>query len=153
LSVIITRHEEPKMYTKKALSFVFALATIGLVSMSQAAIADEGIDEIIVKAPVVQHQVDRTANGIKIDVIEVTAAVSFADLDLSKNADVQELMARIKDSANESCEELSEMFPLDMDRSAIQDCAIETSADTQRQLRAAIDAANPYVESATRSVR
>ena len=48
-----------------------------------------------------QHIPVSTDSGIKVDLIEVNARVSYADLDLKKNADITKLMTRIETSAKE----------------------------------------------------
>ena len=121
-----------------------ALATSGLFLMSNSAIAQEtdAMEEIVVRAPVVHREVETLPNGIKVDVVEVLARISYADLDLTMYKDVMTLETRIESRANESCEHLAGMFPLDMDKRAIQRCASESVADTRKQMKAAIEKAN-----------
>ena len=136
------------MNQRQVFSFVpaafLALATSGLFLMSNSAIAQEtdAMEEIVVRAPVVHREVETLPNGIKVDVVEVLARISYADLDLTMYKDVMTLETRIESRANESCEHLAGMFPLDMDKRAIQRCASESVADTRKQMKAAIEKAN-----------
>ena len=122
-----------------------ALAATGLVITIDPAIAqqaDEEIEEIVIEAPIVRRQVGGSASiGAKFEVIKLTRQVSFADLDLSKQADVTELEARIGTTAKESCEKLSSMFPADpWDRQEIQRCTKQVVGNTEEQVQAAIAA-------------
>ena len=124
-----------------------ALAATGLVINPDPAIAqqaaEEIMEEIVVEAPIVRRQVGRTAIGAKIEVIELKRRVGYADLDLSKDADVAKLKARIKTTAKESCEQLSDMFPLDpSDRREIQSCTDQAVDGAEEQVQAAIAAAS-----------
>jgi len=122
-----------------------AFATTGLVIKSDLAIAQqaaEEIEEIVVEAPVNRHQVGGPAIlGARIEVIELNQRVSYADLDLSKQADVSELETRIKITAKESCEQLSDMFPTNRWSSLeIQRCTNQVVGGTEDQVQAAIAA-------------
>jgi UrcA family protein len=137
------------MNQRQVFSFVpatfLALATSGLFLMSNSAIAQETNDEmeeIVVRAPVVHREAETLPNGMKVDVVQVLARISYADLDLTRYKDVMTLETRIKSRANESCEQLAGIFPLDMDMRAIQRCASESVADTRKQMKVAIERAN-----------
>ncbi|MDH3339590.1 MAG: hypothetical protein OEM76_17425, partial [Gammaproteobacteria bacterium] len=70
---------------------LLALAATGLVIKTDPAIAQqaaEDIEKIVVEAPMVRRQAGQTNIGAKIEVIELRRRVSYADLDLSKYADV-----------------------------------------------------------------
>jgi len=124
-----------------------ALAATGFVIKTDPAIAqqatEEILEEIVVGAPIVRRQVGRTAIGAEIEVIELRRRVSYADLDLSKDADVTALKARIETTAKESCEQLSDMFPLDQsERREIQSCTNQAVDSTEEKVQAAIAAAS-----------
>ena len=139
------------MNPKLTFSFVsgafLAFAATGLVINPDPAIAqqaaEEVIEEIVVEAPIVRRRVGRTTSGVPIEVIELRRRVSYADLDLSKYADVTELKTRIETTAKESCERLSDMFPLDpSDRLEIRRCTNEAVDSTEEEVQAAIAAAS-----------
>ena len=125
-----------------------ALAATGFVIKTDPAIAqqaaEEITEEIVVEAPFVRRQVGRSATtGAEIEVIELRRRVSYADLDLSKDADVTALKARIETTAKESCEKLSDMFPFrPSDRREIQRCTNQTVDGTEEKVQAAIAAAS-----------
>lgn len=125
---------------------LFALAATGLFIKTDPAIAQqtaEEVDEIVVEVPMVRRQVERTTSGAKVEAIELRRGVSYADLDLSKYADVTELKTRIETTAKESCVELSDMFPTDRwDRGEIRRCTNQAVDGTEEQVHAAIAAAS-----------
>lgn len=126
---------------------LLALAATGLFIKTDPAIAQqvaEEMEEIVVEAPIVRRQVGRSASGAKIEVIELRRRLSFADLDLSKDADVTELKTRIETTAKESCEKLDDMFPF-AEPSGVQgirSCTDKAVAGTEEQVQAAIAAAS-----------
>ena len=139
------------MNAKLTFAFVpaalLALAATGLVTKTEPAMAQqaaEQIEEIIVQAPFVRREVGKSGtSGAKIEVVELRRRVSYADLDLSMEADVTELETRIETIAKEACDQLSEMFPLSkMDRVEKGRCIKGAIADTEVQVEAAIAAAN-----------
>jgi UrcA family protein len=147
---------ELKMNQRKVFAFVpaafLALATSGLFLMSNFAIAqeaDEAMEEIVVRAPVAHREAETLPNGMKVDVVQVLARISYADLDLTRYKDVMALEARIESRASESCEHLAGMFPLDMDKRAIRLCASESIADTRKQMKSAIEEANTSMAGVT----
>jgi UrcA family protein len=120
---------------------LLALAATGLFIKTDPAIAQqtaEEMEEIVIEAPIVHRQVGRTSSGAKIEVIELKRRVSYADLDLSKSADVTELNTRIETTAKESCEKLDDMFPFSGEE--IQSCTEKAVAGTEEQVQAAIAA-------------
>ena len=124
-----------------------ALAATGFVIKTDPAIAqqatEEILEEIVVEVPIVRRQVRRTAIGAEIEVIELRRRVSYADLDLSKDADVTALKARIETTAKESCEQLSDMSTFDQsDRREIQSCTNQAVDSTEEKVQAAIAAAS-----------
>lgn len=115
-------------------------AGLGIVGMtvtpaiSQQA-EEEIMEEIVVEAPIVRREAGR---------IEMSRRVSYADLDLSKRADVTELEARIKTMAKDICEKLDEMFPIGRRAThggEVQQCTRKAIKGTEEQVEAAITAA------------
>jgi UrcA family protein len=124
-----------------------ALTATGLVINTDLAVAQQGsgeTEEVVVIAPVERHQVVGRSGttGAPMELIELRRQVSYADLDLSKSADVTELETRIEASAKESCEKLSRMFPTTpSDWREIQSCTKKAINSAEEAKKAAIAAA------------
>jgi UrcA family protein len=90
---------------------------LGGLAVSDYALAQssESSDEAIVVAPSIITSYTKTVigNGDRgvYDVHTLTKEVSYADLDLSKPADADRFVQRIKDTAKRSCDELKAKFP------------------------------------------
>jgi len=102
------------------------------------------IEEIVVvRAPIERRTVEPAAPGRpKTEVIELSRQVSFADLDLSRHKDVEQLRGRIQETAERTCERLNQMFPVT--REGVQGtarCVKRAVAHAEKQLEAAIEAA------------
>ena len=97
----------------------------------------------MVTAPTERRMVGRTAAGARVEIIELRRRVSYANLDLTKHADVTELKARIETVAKESCEKLDEMFPFiePTGRDEIRRCTKRAINGTEAELQATIAAA------------
>ncbi len=112
----------------------------GTVTAQQ--VAGEMEEVVVIEAPIVRKWTERGRYGGKVEVIELRRRVSYADLDLAKHADVTTLETRIEDTAKESCETLSDMFPLDpMDKTELRSCTKKAVNGTKEQVKAAIKAA------------
>jgi UrcA family protein len=99
-------------------------------------VADPG-ETIVVEAPIVR----RTAEGrplpfgTRSEIVELSRTVSFADLDLSKQADVAELKERIEAVARENCDKLSTMFrEADADHRDLRRCEQQAIERAQAKL-------------------
>ena len=93
-----------------------AVAATGFVLQPGSAVAQqdsEVMEVVVIGAPITVRQVGQTNIGAKIELIEIKRRVSYADLDLSKHADVIELEGRVETVSKESCKKLSAMYPLD----------------------------------------
>ena len=122
---------------------ILALAATGLVFKTGPAVAqqaNEVMEEVVVEAPITVRQVGRTNFGAKIELIELKRRVNYADLDLSKHADVIELETRVETISKESCEKLSAMYPLDSATERWR-CIKKTINSAEEQVQAAIVAA------------
>ena len=123
---------------------ILALAATGLVFKTGPAVAqqaNEVMEEIVVEAPISARQVGRSSTtGARIELIELKRRVSYADLDLSKHADVIELETRVETIAKESCEKLSAMYPLDSATEGRR-CVKKAINSAEEQVQAAIVAA------------
>ena len=127
-------------------AIVLAFATTVLVINSDLAVARQAgdeIEEIIVRAPlsIERHEVKGVSSSatVKTEIVELKRLVSFADLDLSRDEDVNELEKRIEVVAKDSCKKLSEMFPLDRsDIVELQRCTKHAIESTLEQNELAI---------------
>ncbi len=123
---------------------ILALAATGLVLKADPAVAQqvsEAMDEVVVQAPITVRQVGRSSIfGARIELIELKRRVRYADLDLSKHADVIELETRVETVAKESCKKLSAMYPLDSATEG-QRCIKKAINSAEEQVQAAIVAA------------
>ena len=128
--------------TNRTLSL--ALAVTGLVFGASLAVAQQVTEEIIVRAPIERTDVRSISTSVaKVEIIELKRLVSIADLDLTKYADVNELDSRIDAIAKESCQHLSDMFPLDRsDPAEMKRCMKKAVASAKGQREEAIAAAN-----------
>jgi UrcA family protein len=74
-------------------------------------------EELIIRAPdVVRRALPRSGPGAppgltNPEIISLTRAVSYSDLDLSRASDVQELQRRIGNTARDVCQELVRRYP------------------------------------------
>lgn len=108
---------------------------------------DSGADVIeeivVVRAPIERRTVETSGPGRpETEIIELSRQVSFADLDLTRHMDVEQLRGRIRETAERACERLNEMFPVT--REGVQGtarCVKRAVADAEKQLEAAIEAA------------
>ena len=104
-------------------------------------VAGEMEEVVVVEAPIMRSWTERGRYGGKVEVIELTRRVNYADLDLSKQADIATLETRIEATAKASCEALSDMFPLDpSDTTEILSCTKKAVNGTKKQVQAAIEA-------------
>lgn len=122
-----------------------ALAATGLFIEADLAVAQqasEEIEEIAIRAPIERHEVrHESVTPLKTEIIELKQRVSFAGLDLTKHADVNELDTRIEAVAKESCEKLSDMFPLNRSGLAeMRRCTKNAIASAENQKGLAIAA-------------
>jgi len=127
---------------------VLAFAATGFVGNSSLAVADQVsnvVEEIIVRAPtrVERHEFRgvTSTSMARTEIVELNRVVSYDDLDLSSDADVMMLEQRIETVAKDSCEKLSDMFPLDpSNKSELRKCmneAIESAFEAKERAIAA----------------
>ena len=136
---------------KKTFLVYFAtFLAMGLVIQTGPAVAQQANEEpeevVVVGAPIERHfEGGRSAIGAEIEIIELTRQVSYADLDLSKYADVGVMEQRIETIAKESCIQLNDMFRLEdpaSHRSAISHCTKIAVNGAKEELHLAIASAN-----------
>jgi len=121
-----------------------ALAVMGFFFAANLTADQQVAEEIIIKAPFERIEIKRApGSSLDSEIVELQRQVSIADLDLSKYVDVNELDSRISSVAKESCQKLSDMFPLDRsDPAEIMRCTKSAIASTREQKEMAIAAAN-----------
>lgn len=125
-----------------------ALITAGLAVKSRPAHAQAADDPpsrvmeeiVVVASPYVRRRVETTdSTGRTTETLTLKRHISYADLDLSKYADVSELRKRIEVNAKEACEELDELYPIPRwDKTDMQDCINRAISSANDGLEAAI---------------
>ncbi len=106
------------------------------VAADETAVA-EPADTIVVQAPIVRRipAGPPLSGGTQSEIIELSRTVNFADLDLSKEADVAELAQRIESVAADNCEKLSRMFrSADADHRDLRRCTRQAIEHAHAQL-------------------
>ncbi|WP_405240065.1 UrcA family protein [Lentisalinibacter orientalis] len=131
--------------TLSALLPAAAVLATGAVVTPAHAQGDETevIEEIVVvRAPIERRTVEPAGPGQpKTEVIELSRQVSFADLDLTRHKDVEQLRGRIQETAERACERLNQMFPVTRDGvQGTARCVKRAVADAEKQLETAIEA-------------
>lgn len=123
-----------------------ALALTASSFGANLAIAQEEIERIIIRAPYGRIEVKKETGvnlGVKTEIIELKRLVNIDDLDLTKYADVAELNRRIESVSEESCQKLSDMFPLEpSDPAELHRCKRNAIASAKKQTEQAIAAVN-----------
>jgi UrcA family protein len=115
-----------------------AMGTIGAAALAQQPRETQRIiDEIRVEAPRMVHT-EQLPRG-RGQQVSLAYQVTFADLDLTRSADVRELESRISTAATEICGQLETLHPLG-DPSA-SDCAHRATEAAMIDVRSAVDAA------------
>ena len=120
---------------RKNLNISLVLAFAGLFVAADLAVAQQVTEEIIVRAPIERAEARiPIGSSVNTKTIELNRYVSIADLDLTSNEDVEKFDARISAIAKESCEKLSEMFPLDRsDLTEVNRCMEKAIANANKQ--------------------
>jgi UrcA family protein len=117
-----------------------SLALTGLFIATGPAAAQNTTEEVIVRAPIERNESgNQYPSQVKTVIIELNRVVSVSDLDLSNPADAKEFSMRINAIAKDSCQKLSNMFPLDhSDLMEIDLCIKKAVASANKQKQAAI---------------
>ena len=125
-----------------------AVAATGFVLQTGPAVAQQAsevMEVVVAEAPITARQVGQTNFGAKIELSEIKQRVSYADLDLSKYADVIELQSRVETISKESCKRLFAMYPLGSGPGSATDrrrCVKKAINSAEEQVQAAIVAAS-----------
>ena len=134
-----------KVTNLKRLTVSLVFACTGLFIL-----ADLNADENVTEEILIQSSVDRTevkdpiGSSVTTQINELNQLIDISDLDLSKYADVEELDTRITEVAQESCEKLSKMYPLDpTDLMEMNTCVKRAIASAKEQKERAIASSAP----------
>jgi UrcA family protein len=135
-----------------ALVGVFAITSQGFAQ--QASATPEATEEIRIMAPGEAERkiVGRTSIGAPIEVISLSRPVSYADLDLRRQADAAELEKRISDAAKATCKQLDATYPessLYQSIPADQDCFKTATSKAMAMAKLVIADANQITEEPT----
>ena len=121
-----------------------ALAVTGVFFGANLAIAQEVNEKIVIVAPYELTKVKSPTSaqlGLTTEIWELKRLVNIDDLDLTKYADVTKLNSRIESVAKESCQKLSDMFPLNPSNPVeMRRCKKKAIASTKKQTERAIAA-------------
>ncbi len=109
----------------------------GSAVAQQSGTADKPIEEIVVVAPRVVAQREHLPFGR--EQINISYAVSYADLDLRKTEDSRELQNRIREAADDICEQLESLAP--HGAPSRSGCVREATQKAMADAKQAIDAA------------
>lgn len=130
----------------KTPAFWIAASAITLTILTAPAFAQKYDDqyyydeEIAVVAPeVYRERTGRSSSGIPIDELTFERVVETRDLDLRRNADVDELYRRIEYTAREACDEVaraSQGAPLTTRRECVRDATREAMAEADAMIYA-----------------
>jgi len=118
------------------------LVFTSFLTATNLAVAQQITEEVIVSAQT-ERVVDISPVGspLKVQNIEINRHVSISDLDLSNSVDAEEFVARITAIAEESCQELSKMFPHNPSKPMeISKCVKRAVASVEKQTGADITA-------------
>jgi UrcA family protein len=126
-----------------------AFVLTGFFVMVGSSVAQEANDdqtsEVIEEVVKIEARLERrfvgrpNELGVRTEAFEIKQAVSFADLDLGKYADVIELKSRIENVATESCAMLAEEYPIPLwERGDLRHCITEAIESTDDELEAII---------------
>ena len=115
------------------------IATAGVCASVAAFAADiQSQEAIVVEADRPAAKViGRSDLGKPIKLLQLSAQVSYADLDLSNGDNAKTLKQRVHDAAALVCKDLQKMYP----EAETGDCAREAVHNASRQVEAAISAA------------
>ena len=122
-------------------------AAIALPVMAQDQVDPFGpkvMEEVIVTAPRIlrRETIDRSIGGGTVEQVTLTRRVSYADLDLKKPADVDELGRRVDAMAHEACQLLVDIKPVADAEPSESECIRRAIAGAKTQVDAAVTAAN-----------
>jgi UrcA family protein len=100
------------------------------------------LDEVVVSAQrvVATAVLGRSSSGVPSELVSISFRINYADLDLSKSADVSTLQSRLESAARAGCQQLDKLYPF-TPREA-PSCLKKALKDSSAQMQNAIAAAN-----------
>ncbi|HUL47553.1 MAG TPA: UrcA family protein [Steroidobacteraceae bacterium] len=122
---------------------------IGVMATAAMAQSSTQLPEVKVVAgkPVVTQE--RTSTGQRVDVVQLSQAVGYADINIATANGAAVLRQRVKDSAKSVCEQIYKLYPLPPDGKEL--CFEKAMKAATPQVQAAIDAADKGFRSAQAS--
>ena len=120
-----------------------AIAVIGAVAMAQSSTQLPEV-KVAAEKPVVTQE--RTATGQRVDVVQLSRVVGYADINIATASGAAVLRQRVSDSAKTVCEEIARLYPLPPSGKEL--CFEKAMKAATPQLQAAIDTAEKGIRSA-----
>ena len=118
-----------------------ALLTAMFTFVAGSVFAQQTEEVVVTAKPLARLTVKSGAAGRTTETLTLERHVGYADLDLSKYADVTELRKRIEINAKEACDELGGMRPLSRWTASEKQGCIDSAIDSANEgLQAAISA-------------
>lgn len=120
-------------------SLIAAIAVFPVVLASHALAQEAGSQEISVIAPqvTVEQQKPNDSGMMKVLIYTVQRRVSFADLDLRQDADAQRFRQRIRDAAQEGCDQITREHPFAQDGRCVKTATDNAMVQADRVIEAA----------------
>lgn len=119
------------------------LAPLAMIAAATAALAGANAYgqamEVVTVEAMREIVVGRTARGATIREMSIRSRVSYADLDLTKPADVTTLEQRVKETAQSTCREIKVDVPAE--GSSVESCEKAAIEDAMQQIARAVEAA------------
>ncbi len=124
------------MQTKHLLRWSLPLVIAGLGVAATASAANRMVPVTVNAAPVIVTVLGRSSLGGRVEVLTITGAVGYGDLDLTTRAGAARLIKRLRIAARAACQRLdgvSLMTPPETHA-----CALKAEANAMRQARLAV---------------
>jgi UrcA family protein len=126
------------------------LATIGVaVASGVAAAAEPQLNEIVVQSPRITTEYSPWSRT-RVERYTANVRVVYSDLDLTDNAGVQALHARVKTAAALACQKLNRLVEVS-DRACLEGTLAASQPRVQAAVNAAMQAALPAKQERARS--
>jgi UrcA family protein len=117
-------------------AIVSAVPAAVLVAQQQAQ-----VPEVKIEATRQVKTVGRSSIGAPIEVVSLTHAVNYKDLDLSTSAGADTLRSRVSDTAKATCNQLDTLYPLNKNAEQTQSCVKQATDAAMAQANSAIASA------------
>jgi len=123
-----------------------AIALMGAVAMAQSSTQLPEV-KVAAEKPIVTQE--RTLTGQRVDVVQLSRVVGYADINIATASGAAVLRQRVSDSAKGVCEEIARLYPLPPSGKEL--CVEKAMKAATPQVQAAIDAAEKGTRSAQAS--